>query len=599
MFKKLIKFLLILIPIIFVSIFFILRWQPREPAKPTDLSEADYSYTTEYASYRIQKLMKEKHLPSVAIVLIDDQTTIWQETFGYANPEEGSLAQSDTVYKLWSLAKVFTATEIMRLVEEGLLDLDTPITDYLPDFAIQSRFPESDPITIRSLLTHRSGLPRNGCHKVEYGPDALTLLISSIPDCYLAYPVGYRYKYSNIGFDVLGFLIEKIRREPFEKYMLENWFLPVGMENSGFSKAQIPPHLDISVGYEYYQRDYYPYQQDDIANLPSGNLYSTIGDLGEFLKFIFREGKTDHTQLISAETLAWMEADQATTEQDPQSSGLGWKTATIFGTEHMVWHDGGPSEGIGGLVAFLPERKLGVVIISNSTSFESNVSVTLATDIFKTMIETKTGNEVIENDIQTEYTQEKLVLGKFVGKYAAFGGILEIFARGNQLRGKYQGFTFRLTPINATTFQPGHWLADLGLASYLGVPVDLNKLQIEFISEEETGATTMLIKLGETAYEICPRYPQEDRYQYLWDDLIGDYALLLRYPPGDVGDEIVGYASIEVKDDVLQMSGLVGPILPISETELIILSGPFAGETMIYEPEFNAISHQMIIYIKQ
>ena len=94
--------------------------------------------------------MKQHHLPSVAVALIDDQDTIWQEAFGMANVEEDIPARIDTVYKLWSVAKVFTAIETMRLVEEGLVDLDAPITDYLPDFSIQSRFADSGPITVRS-----------------------------------------------------------------------------------------------------------------------------------------------------------------------------------------------------------------------------------------------------------------------------------------------------------------------------------------------------------------------------------------------------------------------------------------------------------------
>ena len=112
--------------------------------------------------------MKQYHLPSVAVALIDDQDVIWQEAYGLENIEEEIPATPDTIYKMYSVAKVFTAIEMMRLVEEGLIDLDAPITDYLPDFSIQSRFPNSDPITVRAVLAHHAGLPRNGCYNVDW-----------------------------------------------------------------------------------------------------------------------------------------------------------------------------------------------------------------------------------------------------------------------------------------------------------------------------------------------------------------------------------------------------------------------------------------------
>ena len=127
-------------------------WKRGEPRKPAEIPRGDYSYAIEFADHRISQVMAQKHLPSLAVALIDDQEVIWQETFGLANLEKDQPAESDTVYRLWSLAKVFTAIETLRLVENGLVDLDTPITEYIPDLALQSRFLDSDPITIRSIL---------------------------------------------------------------------------------------------------------------------------------------------------------------------------------------------------------------------------------------------------------------------------------------------------------------------------------------------------------------------------------------------------------------------------------------------------------------
>jgi CubicO group peptidase (beta-lactamase class C family) len=571
-------------------------WQGKSPKKPADIHLGDYSYAIEYAEQKIQWVMKQYQLPSVAVILIDDQDTIWQETFGIANLEGDSPAASDTVYKLWSVAKVFTAIETMRLVEDGLADLDTPITEYLPNFSIQSRFPDSEPITIRSLLTHRSGLPRNECHWIDFSKDALAGLAASLEDCHQAFPAGYRYKYSNMGFDLLGYLIQEMRGGLFPDYMRENLLLPIGMDNSAFLREQVPANLELAFGYEYYKGEYYPYEQGDITSFPSGNLYSTIEDMGRFAKFIFRGGDVNGGQILSPEIFKAMFADQFSNARDPEPMGLGWKTAYVLGSERMVWHDGGPSEGVGALVALLPERKLGVILFANGTAFEGRVSVPLALDMLEFLLKTKYGVNVPREKTQKPAELDSALLDKYVGKYAAFGKVMEVFLRGNQLKGRIQGITFNLVPLSETTFQLKHWLADLGLADLLRVPIDLRQMRIEFMVGDETGDDVMIINVGNIFFEICPRYPHLDEIPLLWDDMTREYDLVARLPSGEVGTDVLGKTSIQAEDGVLQMAGLVGPILPIKETEIIILSGPFAGETMDIEPGTGNIYHQSIMF---
>lgn len=602
MFSKKKRIILIAVPTLlgFALIYFIYTvWGALPPRKPVNIPLGDYSYATDYVGQKIQWAMKSYHLPSVTAALIDDQDTIWQETPGMANLEENIQAEPDTVYKLWSLAKVFTAIETMRLVEDGLVDLDMPITVYLPNFSIQSRFANSELITIRSILTHRSGLPRNECHWINMSEDALARLAASLSDCYQAYPVGYRYKYSNIGFDLLGYLIEKMMGERFTDILRKHLLLPIGMENSAFLRAQIPSQLMFASGYEYYEGKFYPYEQKDITSFPSGNLYSTIGDMEQFVKFIFRGGKVNNQQLIGSDILEQMFTVQPSSVRDPQQVGLGWKTATVLGAERMVWHDGGPGEGIGSLVALLPERKLGVILFANGTAFEGSVSVPLALDILEVMLKTKYGVSVEGNHPQQVGTLDPSLGMKYAGKYAAFGKVLDIFMQGNQLVGGIQGLTFNLDPLSETTFQPKHWLANLGLADLLHVPIDLRQMKIEFFSGEKADSDLLIINMGGIFYEICPRYPDFDEIPRLWNDLTGEYDLKARLPSGIVGSDVLGKSSIQVEDGMLLMSGLVGPMLPISETKIVILSGPFAGETMVYETSTGSLIHQNIVFVRQ
>ena len=574
----------------------IVLWRWHTPTKPVSITRGDYTYTIEYSKYRISQVMKQKHLPSFAVVLIDDQNIIWQETFGLSNIEKNQPAELDTVYRVWSVAKALTAIETMRLVEDGLVDLDTPITNYIPNFAIQSRFPDSGPITIRSILMHRSGLPRNACDRVDLNPNVLGDLVTSLHNCYQTYPVGYRYHYSNIGFDLLGYLVEEMRGQPFPDYLRDELFLPIGMENSAFLHSQIPDPLKIALGYEYYKGKYYPYNQGDITSVPSGNLYATIEDMGKFVQFIFRDGEVGGEQLVAPKTLQAMFVEQASSVRDPHSMGLGWKTNRVLGSELLVWHDGGPADGTGALVAFLPERKLGVVLIANGTTFDGSISVPLAVEFLESMLETKYNLQPPPEEAQAPAEIERAVLENYVGKYIAFGEVAKIYLEGNQLKASVYGFSFNLDPLSETLFQPQHWLSDIGLASLIGDPVDLRQLKIEFMAGDEISSDYLILHLNGFSYEICPEYPKFSQNPPLWDNLIGDYELVARLPSGVPGTDILDKTSIVADNGVLRMTGIVGPILPNSETELIVMSGIFAGETMVYDPDTGSIFHQSIIY---
>lgn len=574
-------------------------WQMGKPRRPAQISPDDYLYAIEYAEYRISQVMEQKHLPSFAVAFVDDQKIIWQDTFGMANIEKGQPAETDTVYRLWSVSKAFTAIETLRLAEDGLVDLDAPITKYIPGFSIQSRFPRSGPITIRNILTHRSGLPRNGCHWVELNPSVLADLVTSLEDCYQTSPIGYRYKYSNIGFDLLGHLVEEIRGIPFPDYLRDELLRPIGMDDSAFLHQHLPDALEIAPGYEFHEDKYYPYEQGDITSVPSGNLYSTIEDMGKFVRFILRDGEANGEQLIAPETLDTMFVEQASSARDPQSMGLGWKMSRVLGSEWLVWHDGGPSEGTGALVAFLPDRKLGVVLIANGNTFDGSVSVPLAVEFLEVMLETKYGLRPPPEAGQTTVEIERTTLESYAGKYIAFGEVMEVSMQGDRLEGRIQGFSFNLDPLSESTFQPRHWLADIGLASLLGAPVDLRQLKVEFMAGDEISPDYMILHLGGIGYEVCPEYPLLGELPPLWQRLAGDYDLVARLPSGAPDTEITGQNSIWIEDGVLQMGGGVGPILPISETEIIIQSGPFAGETMVFEPGTGNIHHQSVVFLRR
>jgi len=425
----------------------------------------------------------------------------------------------------------------------------------------------------------------------------LSDLVTSLKDCYQVYPVGYRYKYSNVGFNLLGYLIEEMRGDPFPDYLRDELFLPIGMENTAFLRMHLPVQAEVAPGYEFYEGEYYPYEQGDITNVASGNLYGTLEDMNKFVQFIFRDGEANGDQLLVSESLWQMFVEQASSARDPHTMGLGWMTNRVLGSELLVWHDGGPSEGTGSLVAFLPERKLGVVLIANGTTFDGSLSVPLAVEFFGLMLETKYGVVPPQGEPLKTVEIARTELKNYAGKYIVFGEAMDVYLDGDQLKGSVYGFSFNLDPLGENLFQPRNWLADIGLASLLGAPVDLRQLKVEFMAGDDISGNYMILHLVGISHEICPKYPDFAEIPPLWDALTGDYDLFPRLPSGLPGTENLGQTSILVEDGVLRMGGSVGPVLPISETGMIILSGSFVGETMVFDPETGFIYHQNIVYV--
>src|SRR5262249_52028695 len=145
----------------------------------------------------IAREVADKGLPAVSIALVDDQTIVWARGFGYANIKNGDLATAETVYRVGSVSKLFTDIAVMQLVEAGKLDLDAPVTKYLPDFKPANPFKK--PITLRQMMAHRSGLVREPPVGNYFDPTQPTLadMVKSLNKTTLVYAPESKIKYSN------------------------------------------------------------------------------------------------------------------------------------------------------------------------------------------------------------------------------------------------------------------------------------------------------------------------------------------------------------------------------------------------------------------
>lgn len=194
----------------------------------------DYAVVAQMLDGFIAHEMADKDLSALSIALVDDQQTVWAQGFGRANPSNKTRATAQTVYRVGSVSKLFTDIAIMQLVEQGRLDLDAPVTRYLPDF--QPHNPYGKSITLRQLMSHRSGLTREPPvgHCFDPTEPSLAQAIASLNRTELIYAPGSRVKYSDAAIAVAGYILEGTQNEPFAKYLGHAVLEPLDMRHSSF-----------------------------------------------------------------------------------------------------------------------------------------------------------------------------------------------------------------------------------------------------------------------------------------------------------------------------------------------------------------------------
>ena len=565
--------------------------------KPSPIPIGDYTYAIEYADRVIRRSMRTLDIPGAAVALIDDQRVIWDYAYGVADTETGTYLTTDTIIKAGSLTKLFTGIEVMRLSEEGLIDLDAPLVTYLPTFTINSRWTDSGPITLRSILAHRSGLPRNGGLLSWYWesiPNVLKAQTESVAEVHQAFPVGYRYKYSNVGYELLGRLIEVVRQiEPpavsapgaFPYYMEQVLLDPVGMHASGFGSRMIlygeEDDLDIASGYYRENGQNVAYNRFDIIELASGNMHTTMGDLEKFAHFVLAGGEGEGGRVIEDDTLELMFEVQYTNSEDPQELGLAWFTDTNQLSEPMVFHSG-TNQGNISLLALAPESKVGVILYANSDAFE-DLHNQIAVDLIKLLIETKYGITQSESSEPDTVDVDEDELETYVGRYIVNGDVVDVSNRSGRLRATYKGITILLSPVSDRRFISES-------PAFFG----LDELAFTFVPVDSKGAKIMILTLGGSYHITCPAYPTFARIPALWLELEGDYQVFPRHRSIYSDSDLMGTVSIDVVDAILRSSdGKV--LLPQNEHEIRIVGGIFDGEYMDVDPSQQTITWQNIV----
>jgi CubicO group peptidase (beta-lactamase class C family) len=243
--------------------------------------------------------MAREDIPGAAVCFIHEGRA-WVEGFGVTDKGSNRRVSTDTIFSIQSTSKNLTATAIMLAVQRGLLDLDQPITTYLSDFTVQSRFEQMPQrkMTLRHLLSHRAGFTHEAPVGNNYEPafPDFEAHVRSISQTWLRYPVGERYRYSNLGFDLAGYILQIRCGMPFAEWLRTTLFEPLGMSDSTAATDMYVRHQDRAVGHE---KGYTVPLKTPLIS--SGGVYTSARDMASYCRFHLNRGKADGRVILREE----------------------------------------------------------------------------------------------------------------------------------------------------------------------------------------------------------------------------------------------------------------------------------------------------------
>jgi len=311
------------------------------------------------------------HLPGMSVAIVRDQQVLWSKGYGYADLKKKVPATPETVYGISSITKLFTSIAIMQLYEQGKLRLDDSLTSILPDVHIRQQFTDSGAITIGSLLTHSSGLPRESDFPYWSPPDfkspSLEQVHERLEQQETLYPASTYFQYSNLGMILLGEVIEKISGKPYAVYIEENILKPLQLSNT---YTDLPDALwgnKLATGYTSLNRqgtrDVVPRFEPGAVQAAAG-FSSNVLDLARFASWQFRLLSNGGKEILKAATLKemhrahWVDPDWAV------HWGLGFMVFQSNGSK-LTGHVG-TSPGYRSIILLDPDEKLAVIVLINA-----------------------------------------------------------------------------------------------------------------------------------------------------------------------------------------------------------------------------------------
>ena len=329
-----------------------------------EVADPDVAAQIELFSNWMEGQIEIRNLPGIVVGVVSGDDLVWTEGFGHADIESEKAMETTTRFRMASHSKLFTATAIMQLREQGKIRLDDPVTDYLPWFTYEMASPGDPPITIEHLLTHSSGLPREASsHWTDFDFPTEEEVRELMQDRIAPFSPEARWKYSNLAYTIAGLVIEEVSGLSWARYLQQNIFDPLSMTASSVDM----PDPNMATGYGRRMpdgsRQIFPFV-DARGMAAATGLTSTVEDMARFVSAQFRNGARGEDRILSTASLREMHRVRMLETTWTRGQGIGFSVQRREGALY-VGHGGG-YPGYTTNTTIQLDSEIGVIVLTNT-----------------------------------------------------------------------------------------------------------------------------------------------------------------------------------------------------------------------------------------
>ena len=305
----------------------------------------------------------------LVIGIVHDQDVVWLKAYGHASLDPMTPMAEDSIFRIASHSKLFTAISVLRARDAGALRLDDEVATHLPWFDIENRHPQARPVTLRHLLTHTAGLPRESIHPAwtDFEFPEAEAVRDTISDQETTYPTETKWKYSNLGFTLAGMVAEAASGTPFAELVNQAVLEPLGMDSTSVGPIPADHQGRLATGYGRRladgSRQSMPFV-DARAFDPATGVSSSVPDMLKFLQWQLRVRDRRSDEVLATNTL--LEMQRVHWVQPSWDSGWGLGFSVRHTEDRDLIGHGGSYPGYRTQTQLSPEEKVGVVVFTNA-----------------------------------------------------------------------------------------------------------------------------------------------------------------------------------------------------------------------------------------
>ena len=402
----------------------------------------------------IPEKMDSSKIDGFSLSITGKPGIFWSQGFGQAD-HTGNSVSSQTLFMIGSLSKAYTATAFLRAVQAGLVGLDDRLIDYYPEFNWKTRYGRNQrgEITFRHLLTHWAGLQHNAnLRSIEGGHIDFPEYMQRVNEMWQKYPVGERFSYSNIGYDLVAAGLQRITGQSFEEWMREQVYKPLRMKRSTTVASKALRGSDVAWGH--FGGSEFSFEDTVNPHIAAGTQYSSVDEMSNFIEMHLNGGKVNGETFLEKRLLD--EVYRIPYRDEHQLMGIGVRRYNYGGKLLLSFFGDGP--GYLSLHQLMPELGIGWVMSCNQSLNSFQFMSDIAKKIEEFMVKAKIGELPPDLDVADQLPVREPVsldadnLNRLTGRYVSRMTNIQVEHLDDKLSFKWQGEPNHLAALSGTEF---------------------------------------------------------------------------------------------------------------------------------------------------